>query len=148
MAEAEVYTYFTTLAMSDMVSTEDLLLLMAAHSADKLMEEKPHESFDQFNIDNFSNAQCKTLFRFEKDDLINLSELLALPDTYHAQNGIVWQPLEGTCLLLRRLCYPGRLFDLAPYFGHSILDCSLIFNNMLADVTHHFAHLLNDVCQP
>ncbi len=26
--------------------------------------------------------------------------------------------------------------------------CSLIFNNMLADVTHRFSHLLNDVAQP
>ena len=148
MAEAKMCMYFATLAMLNLVSTEDLLLLMAAHSADKLMEEQPHEAYNKFDIDNFSNAQCKSLFRFEKEDIITLSELLALPHTYQAQNGIVWQPLEGTCLLLRCLCYPGHLFDLAPYFGCSIPDCSLIFNNMLADVTHHFAHLLNDVHQP
>ncbi len=148
MAEVDMCTYFATLAMSNMVSTEDLLLLMAAHTADKLIEEKPHEAFEKFDIDNFSNAQCRALFQFDKDDLVMLSDLMALPDVYQAQNGIVWQPLEGTCILLRRLCYPGRLFDLAPYFGCSIPNCSLIFNNMLADVTHRFSYLLNDVRQP
>ncbi len=148
MAEADVCMYFAILAMSNMVLTEDLLLLMAAHTADKLIEEKPHEDFEKFDIDNFSNAQCHALFRFDKDDLVMLSDLLALPDVYQAQNGIVWQPLEGTCILLQRLCYPGRLFDLAPYFRRSIPDCSLIFNNMLADVTHCFSYLLNDVRQP
>ena len=148
MSEADVYQQFAALAVSDLVSTDDLLLLLAAYSADKLTEEKPHEAFEKFDIDNFSNAQCRGLFRFDKDDLLQLSDLLALPDRYQAQNGIVWEPLEGTCILLRWLCYPGRLFDLAPYFGRSIPDCSLIFNNMLADVTHRFAHLLNDVKQP
>ncbi len=90
---------------------------MAAHSADKLMEEKPYEAFEKFDIDNFSNAQCCALFHFDKDDLMTLSDLLVLPHMYEAQNGIVWQPLEGMCMLLRRLCYPGHLFDLAPYFG-------------------------------
>ncbi len=148
MSKTDVYQHFAALAMSNLVSTDDLLLLLAAYSADKLLMDKPHKSYDRFDIDNFSNAQYRGLFRFDKDDLVNLSQLLALPDRYEAQNGLVWEPLEGTCLLLRRLCYPGCLFDLAPYFGWSVPDCSLIFNNMLADVTHRFAHLLNDISQP
>ncbi len=75
MAEADVCTYFATLAMSNMVSTEDLLLLMAAHTADKLIEEKPHEAFEKLDIDNFSNAQCSALFCFDKDDLVMLMTL-------------------------------------------------------------------------
>ncbi len=148
MSEAEVYERFAALALSNLVSMDDLLLLLTANTADKLTKEKPHDTFDKFNINNFLNAQYRGLFRFDKDDLLQLSDLLALPDHYQAQNGIVWEPLEGTCILLRRLCYPGQLFDLAPYFGRSIPDCSLIFNNMLADVTHRFACLLSDVKQP
>ncbi len=51
-------------------------------------------------------------------------------------------------MLLRRLCYPGCLVDLQPYFGRSAEDCSLIVNNMLSDVHHRFAHLLSSVDQP
>lgn len=120
MSDTDVYQQFAALALSNLVSTDDLLLLLAAHSTDKLVQEKPHESYDRFDIDNFTNAQCCGLFQFDKEDLVHLSQLLALPDRYEAQNGLVWDPLEGTYLLLHRLCYPGCLFDLAPYFGRSV----------------------------
>ncbi len=145
---ADVYNYFVTLSLSNLVTTDKLLMLMTAYTADHLLQEKPHEHFAHFEIDNFNNAQCKTLFRFEKDALIELSEMLALPQEYVGQNGIVWTPLEGTCMLLRRLCYPGWLVDLQPYFGRSVEDCSIIVNNMLADVHHRFSHLLSSVDQP
>ncbi len=107
MSDTDVYEWFAVLTMSNLVSMDDLLLLLAVHTADKLMEEKPHEVYEKFDINNFSNAQCRGLFRFDKEDLVQLSDLLALPDRYQAQNGIVWEPLEGTCILLRLLCYPG-----------------------------------------
>ncbi len=148
MSKKGDYDFFALLVLTDLVTTDELLLLMAAHTADILQEEKLHDSYNKFDIENFSDSQCKALFRFVKDDLIELTSLVALPHEYRAQNGIIWSPLEGTCMLLRRLCYPGRLVDMAPYFGHSESDCSLIVNNMLADVHHHFSYLISDVNQP
>ncbi len=108
-------------------------------------KKRRHTKVDKFDINNFNNAQCKALFRFAKDDLLELTELLVLPQQYVGQNGIVWSPLKGTCMLLRRLCYPGCLLDLAPYFGRSVPECSLIVNNMLADVHHRFNYLMSSV---
>ncbi len=133
---AEAYEYFASLLLTNLVSTDELLMLMTAYTADHLLQDQPHETFPRFDIDNFTSTQCKSLFRFKKDQLIELSELLAMPGEYVAQNGIVWTLLEGTCMLLRCLCYLGRLVDLQPYFGRSVQDCSLIVNNMLADVHH------------
>ncbi len=107
MSKKGDYDFFASLALTDLVTTDELLLLMAAHTADILQEDKLHDSYNKFDIENFSDAQCKALFRFVKDDLIELSSLLALPHEYRAQNGIIWSPLEGTCMLLCRLCYPG-----------------------------------------
>ena len=148
MSRATDYDYFVALAMTNLVTTDELLMLLTAHTADLLEEEKVHESFDKFDLDNFNNVQCRSLFRFDKDDLVELTEFLALPHQYVAQNGMVWSPIEGTCMLLCRLCYPGRLLDLAPYFGRSVPECSLIVNNMLADVHHRFSYLMSSVSQP
>ncbi len=142
------YGYFASLAMTNLVTTDELLLLLTAHTADVLDQDKHYENYDRFDLDNFNDAQCKALFRFAKDDLVELSQLLAFPHEYVGQNGIVWEPLEGTCMLLWRLCYPGRLLDLVPYFGHSEPDCSIIVNNMLADVHHRFGYLISSVSQP
>ena len=119
MSSADDFDFFASLALSNLVTTDELLLLMTAHTADVLQQDKHHKAYDKFDIDNFNESQCKSLFRFGKDDLIELSSLIALPHQYIGHNGIVWTPLEGTCMLLRRLCYPGRLIDLAPYFGRS-----------------------------
>ncbi len=50
--------YFTALALSKMCSTQEMLLLMGAYYADVLTEEHPHEKYDKFDLDNFTNAQC------------------------------------------------------------------------------------------
>ncbi|CAG7644218.1 unnamed protein product, partial [Allacma fusca] len=39
--------------------------------------------------------------------------------------------LEGLTILLRRLCYPNRLFDLVKLFGRDISSLSRICNWML-----------------
>ncbi len=109
MSKSADYDFFVSLAMTDLVTTDELLLLMAAHTVDVLQADKPHDSYETFDIENFSDSQCRALFRFHKDELVQLSSLLALPHEYKAQNGIIWSPMEGTCMLLRRLCYPGQL---------------------------------------
>ncbi len=70
MSKTSDYNFFASLALTDLVTTDELLLLMAAHTADIVQEEKLHDSYDKFDIENFSDAQCKALFWFVKDDLI------------------------------------------------------------------------------
>ncbi len=75
----DAYKYFAALSLSNLVTTDELLMLMTAYSADHLLQEKPHEKFDHFDLDNYDDTQCKALFRFEKDALVDLCELMALP---------------------------------------------------------------------
>ncbi len=138
--------FFVTLALTKLCSTEELLQLMCVHYSNVLTVEKPHEKYECFDIDNFSNAQCRSLFRFEKDHLIELSELLCLP-SYVSHTDLPWSALEGTALMLRRLSYPGRLSDLAPHFGRSPSECSVIFNSMSADVHHRHSHHISQLRQ-
>ncbi len=148
MTSADAFEYFANLLLTNLVTTDELLMLMTAHTADQRAHQRPHDSYECFDLEKYSDEQYKHLFHFKKDALVELCELLALPDEYVGHNGIVWHPLEGTCMLLCHLCYPGHLVDLQPYFGRSPEDCSVIVNNMLSDVHHRFAHLLSSVDQP
>ena len=139
--------FFAAVALSKLCTSKELLHLMCTHYCDTLTVEKPHEKYERFDIDNFSNSQYCNLFRFKKDDMLDLSELLCLP-SYTSHTDLSWTPLEGTAMLLRRLSYPGRLADLAPYFGHSPSECSLMFNSMLADVHHRHLHHMSVLNQP
>ncbi len=49
MSDTDMYERFAVLAMSNLVSMDDLLLLLAAHTADKLTEEKPHDVYEKFD---------------------------------------------------------------------------------------------------
>ncbi len=94
MSTADNFDFFASLALSNLVTTDELLLLMAAHTADALQQDKHHEAYEKFDINNFNECQCKSLFRFGKDELIELSDLIALPQEYVGHNGLVWSPLE------------------------------------------------------
>ncbi len=50
--------FFATLAMTKLCTTSEVMQLMSAHYADVLTEDKPHEKYEHFDIDNFSNVQC------------------------------------------------------------------------------------------
>ncbi len=98
--------FFSAVALAKLCMTDELLHLMCAHYSDSLTSEKPHEKYERFDLENFSNSQCHTLFRFDKDDMVDLSELLCLP-SYTSHTDLSWSPLEGTAMLLRCLSYPG-----------------------------------------
>ncbi len=44
MSRATDYDYFTALAVTNLVTTDELLMLLTAHTADVLEEEKAHKS--------------------------------------------------------------------------------------------------------
>ncbi len=139
--------YFAAIALAKMCLMQETLELMCAYYSDVLTAEKPYERYEKFDVDMFTDEQCRVLFRFDCDHLMELTELLCMPE-YTAHNSLQWTPLEGTALLWRRLSCPGRLEDLAPHFGRPKSQCSLIFNSMLADIHHCFSRNVDNLHQP
>jgi hypothetical protein len=62
---------------------DDLLLLSS------LIEEKVL-AYQKLDIDNLTNDQCRTMFRFGREDINILSNVLRLPEKYYLQ-----QPYSG-----------------------------------------------------
>ncbi len=123
-----------------------------------------------FDIHQFTNSECDKLFRFQADDIIILRRLLRIPFSIKCASGTKCNGVEGTiinfitnkyfsskneikshfigfCMLLRRLAYPNRLFDLSLLFRRSVSDLSKIINFLSNHIVIQFGHLLEDLGQ-
>ena len=135
---------------------ENLLLLSATDNSDDLLLLSPsnHKSQEKiefhknFQVEILTNEQCKTMFRFEKDDLPRIQMALRIPQKIVCRNRTIVSGTEGLCILLRRLAYPNRLEDLTSVFGRPVYELSYIFNEVLNIVYHEHGHLLSDLTQP
>jgi hypothetical protein len=83
-----------------------------------------------FDLDDFA-SECETLFRFSRDDLIFLAEVLDLPETIRTPAPVFCPRVEALCIVLKRLASPTRIFDLSKFFNRSEGAISEIFNTTL-----------------
>ena len=82
-----------------------------------------YTKYDRFNLDNLENDECIANFRFEKEDLWQVADALALPrDGFTSLNGTRSGAIEALCVFLRRHCYPCTYLDLI-----ILQKCSFLF---------------------
>ena len=98
-------------------------------------------------FDLLDEETCLRRFRFSKDQLTELCQLLRLPDKMNAACRTTWSGLEGLLVVLRRLCYPNRLGDLCEEFGRSKGVLSLIFNVTLVWIYQQWGGLMENPFQ-
>ncbi|XP_050508850.1 uncharacterized protein LOC126886054 [Diabrotica virgifera virgifera] len=99
----------------------------------------------EFDLENMSEADVKTNFRFSKQDIPVLVNALRIPDIIHTDTRNTVTGIMGLCILLRRLAYPSRLKDLQPLFNLSPQSMSQIINHMITFITENHVHLLTDL---
>ena len=128
--------------MADMLCDNDLELLLL------LNEEKDrNEYLKDFDLDSLPDEDCRSMFRFEKDDIATLRTCLGVPRSFVAKNGTRVDGIEALCILLRRLSYPNRLHDLVNVFGRPAYELSYIFNGLVDFVYYEHSHLLTNLNQ-
>lgn len=91
----------------------------------------PYWEFDSFCLDDYTSSECESNFRVCKDDLVALKNTLQIPDKFRCHQGTVCDGLEGLCLLLKRLAFPCRYFDLMYFFGRSLPEICMINSTVL-----------------
>ena len=102
----------------------------------------------RFNLHNFTDVQCVSNFRFDKQSIHRLAAALRLPDTIHCPNRTVVDGTDALCILLRRFSYPNRLSDLEPFFGRPKSTLWMIINSTLDYIFEIHGHLLTNINQP
>lgn len=78
-------------------------------------------------IESFSDEECWHNLRFRKAELRQLFLLSNFPQLVRCDNGVKCQGEYAFCLMLYRLAYPCRFFNLQEIFGREFTQLSRIF---------------------
>ena len=117
---------------------EEFLVLYEANKPVDL--ELPYYEYEEFNQEeNISEAECKAEFRFEREDIERLADMLQLPATCKCPQGSVCDRIKGRCILLRRLAYPCRYSNMVSRFVRPVtVLCSAM--NIVPNYIYHLHH--------
>ena len=92
----------------------------------------PYWEFEPCCLDSLDSTECKSEFRLEKEDIIPfVADALQVPARFRCPEGTVSDGIEGFCILLKRLAYSCRYFDLVERFAPPVPELSLISNTVL-----------------
>ena len=89
----------------------------------------PYERYPKFNLEDMDESECLTEFRFAKQDIPFLADVLQLPNVFTCYQRTVSTRIEGLCILLKRLAYPCRY--MISRFGRPVPVLSMVRNHVL-----------------
>ena len=92
-------------------------------------------------MDDLTEEQVVSRFRFTKTQLEKLFVVLRFPDKMHGSCRVAWNGMEGLLVLLRCLSYPNKLRELAEEFGRSKAALSIVFNTTLIWFARQWGHI-------
>ena len=106
--------------------------------------------YNKFDLNEISDDDVVAKFRFMKNDILRLVRALDMPNeiTCHFYNDLKVDSLEALCVVLSRLAYPCRYFDMMPRFGRAVPQLSMIFNQTIDYIDGNWGHLLRNMNQP
>ena len=101
----------------------------------------PYWNDEQFDLEKFCDDECLAEFRFLKNDIYNLADIMRLPDILTCYNGVKVDRIEGMCIFLKRFAYPCRYLDMIPRFARPV-PCK-ISNLVMYHIYTTWNHLLS-----
>ena len=102
-------------------------------------------------FERFNKAECEVHFRFEQHELAQLYDSLGFPPSVRLGatgnwKGMLFHKSEVLLVMLKRLAYPNRLFDLQETFGLSAPQLSVVFEYATRFITLRFEPMLRSPC--
>ncbi|KAF0698103.1 hypothetical protein As57867_003465, partial [Aphanomyces stellatus] len=97
---------------------------------------------NRFDLADLTDADCRFKFRFNKQQIPELTQLLEVPDPFKTKARYRATAVEAVCIMLNRLAWPHRLGSMVQTFGRSREALSSIANETMLHVHSRFGHLL------
>ena len=136
--------FFIALELGDMDEKEEFLMLYDINRTHNL--DLPYWKYEKFDLDHLENDECVAEFRFQKDDIYDLTGVLQVPDEIVSYNGTKVSDIEALCIFLKRHAYPCRYLDLIHRFARPVIELCII-NNCLKFHYERWGHLFTTVNQ-
>ncbi|KAF4132558.1 DDE superfamily endonuclease [Phytophthora infestans] len=108
--------------LGDAVTAAEAALLLSFEQP-----ERPIIPDVRFCVTTLSDEDCRQQFRFDVAGFIRLTELFALPEFVITGSRDKAHATEAVCILLHRLSYPKRHYDMIHRFGRSTSALCRIF---------------------
>ena len=99
----------------NILDDEELLLLFDVNRSTNL--DLPYWSYESFDLDSWSEDECKSELRFFSADIKTLVNILQLPE---CNNGVVCGSVEAFCIFLKRFAYPCRYENIVYRFARPV----------------------------
>ena len=132
-----------TLAYADnMINDEEFLFLDDINSSKN--PDFPYWSYEKFDFETLTIADCWVDLRFRKPDIPHLQEVLRIPEVVRTYNRLRVDGLEALCIFLKRYSAPNRYLDMVRMFPQLIGELSIISRQILDHIHTEFGHLLNE----
>ena len=90
-----------------------------------------YNSYPGFDFDDLEDDECLSEFRFYKNDLPFLAEVLGIPEVVEFYQRSICSGLEALCIFLKRHSYPCQYSDMIACFGKPVPVLSIIKNYMI-----------------
>ena len=130
---------------NDVIDDEEFILLYDINRSTNL--DLSYWNYERFTMEDVSEDESKSEFRFLKGDIYTLVDLFLIPDVLTCYNGITCESVEALCIFLKRFAYPCRYQDLIPRFGRSVPQLCMIANKVMSHLYEHWGHLLTNFQQ-
>ena len=122
----------------NLIDEDEVLLLSKVKTSKNL--DNPFWRYDTWDLDSLTDDECISEFRFLKQDIYGLLEVLDLPDKITCPNHFSVCSDEALCLLLWRFAYPCRYKDLVYRFGRPVPQLSMVVNEMMHFLYTRYGH--------
>jgi len=107
----------------------------------------PYWKYNEFDLENLNDDQCMVWFRFYRNDIFILADVLGILENIICYNGSKFSKIEAFCIFLRRFAYPCRYGDLIETFGRSVPELSMVSNHIMNFIFERHGHKLRDFNQ-
>ena len=118
------------------------------YDLNKSRNDYPYWRYEGFELDSLDDDEAWVQFRFFRNDIYRLKEVLHIPDIVRTYNRMIVDGVEALCIFLKRFAYPCRYVDRIPHFGRAIPDYSIVTNMIIDHIYRTFSHLLSDFNHP
>ena len=130
---------------ANVIDEETFAFLYDINSSGNL--DLPYDNYEKFDLDNLCDDESKSEFRFYKNDIFHLQEVLRIPDQLYCYNRVKVNGIEALCMFLKRFCYPCRYSDMIPRFARPVPQICMVTNIIMSYIYDNFLHLLSDFNQ-
>ena len=134
--ETLLLTYDQDLINDEVINDEEFVLLYSLNTSKNF--DYSCWNYSRFDLDDWSDKECRSDLRFYKADIFRLFEVLNIPVVLITYNQSKFDGMEAFCFL--RFSYPFRFSDLVSRFGRPVLERSMISNATLDYVYNNFNH--------